>query len=72
MLTAMMAVWNMQGARHDVWSVNSDFEYHETQRLERMPVTEAGGAGGQSERPRPGRAGWRTPGDVYSRGAEGR
>jgi protoporphyrinogen oxidase len=34
MLTAMMAVWNMQGAEHDVWAVNTDFEYHEEQRLE--------------------------------------
>jgi protoporphyrinogen oxidase len=34
MLTAMMAVWNMQGANHDVWAVNTDFEYHEEQRLE--------------------------------------
>jgi hypothetical protein len=34
MLTAMMAVWNMQGASHDIWSVNTDFEYHEEQRLE--------------------------------------
>jgi protoporphyrinogen oxidase len=34
MLTAMMVVWNMQGARHDVWEVNTDFEYHEEQRLE--------------------------------------
>ena len=33
MLTAMMAVWNMQGARHDIWEVNTDFEYHEEQRL---------------------------------------
>lgn len=33
MLTAMMAIWNMQGARHDIWSVNTDFEYHEEQRL---------------------------------------
>ena len=39
MLTAMMAVWNMQGARHDVWSVNTDFEYHETQaRPEGAPM----------------------------------
>jgi len=28
MLTAMMAVWNMEGASHDIWSVNTDFEYH--------------------------------------------
>ena len=34
MLTAMMTVWNMQGARYDVWAVNTDFEYHEEQRLE--------------------------------------
>jgi protoporphyrinogen oxidase len=35
MLTAMMAVWNMEGASHDVWAVNTDYEYHEEQRLER-------------------------------------
>jgi hypothetical protein len=34
MLTAMMAVWNMEGAAHDIWSVNTDFEYHEEQKLE--------------------------------------
>jgi protoporphyrinogen oxidase len=47
MLTAMMAVWNMQGAQHDIWSVNTDFEYHEEQRLEPAPagaVVQAAGA----------------------------
>ena len=34
MLTAMMAVWNMAGAAHDIWSVNTDFEYHEEQKIE--------------------------------------
>lgn len=34
MLTSMMSVWNMQGASHDVWSVNTDFEYHEEMKLE--------------------------------------
>ena len=37
MLTAMMAVWNMfgtNGAPHDIWSVNTDFDYHETQQLD--------------------------------------
>ncbi len=34
MLTAMMAVANMRGASHDVWSVNTDYEYHEEQKLE--------------------------------------
>jgi len=33
MLTAMMTVWNMGGATHDVWAVNSDFEYHEEIRV---------------------------------------
>ena len=34
MLTAMMAVWNMQGASHDIWEVNTDLEYHEEQRVD--------------------------------------
>jgi protoporphyrinogen oxidase len=45
MLTAMMAVWNMQGASHDIWAVNTDFEYHEEQRLEApAPADAARGA----------------------------
>jgi hypothetical protein len=42
MLTAAMTVWNMQGASHDIWSVNTDYEYHEEQRLK--PATESGDA----------------------------
>jgi protoporphyrinogen oxidase len=38
MLTALFAVENMQGANHDVWAVNTDFEYHEEQRV---PAPEA-------------------------------
>ena len=34
MLTAMMTVENMLGAAHDVWAVNTDFDYHEEQRVE--------------------------------------
>ena len=30
----MMAVWNMRGASHDIWAVNTDFEYHEEQKIE--------------------------------------
>jgi protoporphyrinogen oxidase len=41
MLTAMMAVWNMLGARHDIWEVNTDFEYHEEQRLEKPSAAPA-------------------------------
>jgi hypothetical protein len=29
----------MQGAQHDIWSVNTDFEYHEEQRLESTLAT---------------------------------
>ena len=29
MLTAMMSIQNMKGADHDVWAVNTDYEYHE-------------------------------------------
>ncbi len=35
MLTAMMSVWNMEGASYDVWAVNTGFEYLEEQKLER-------------------------------------
>ena len=35
MYTAMLTVENMVGtAAHDVWAVNTDFEYHEEQRVE--------------------------------------
>jgi protoporphyrinogen oxidase len=37
MLTSMMAIWNMQGAGHDVWAVNTDFEYHEEIRVPDAP-----------------------------------
>ena len=33
MLTAMMTLSNMRGASHDVWAVNTDFDYHEEQRI---------------------------------------
>jgi protoporphyrinogen oxidase len=33
MLTAMMTICNMEGASHDIGRVNTDFEYHEEQRL---------------------------------------
>ncbi len=47
MLTAMMTVWNMQGADHDIWAVNTDFEYHEEMKkehAERQPVEPAAAA----------------------------
>ncbi|MFQ5678563.1 MAG: FAD-dependent oxidoreductase, partial [Gemmatimonadota bacterium] len=40
MLTAMMTVWNLEGANHDVWAVNTDFEYHEEQRVWPSPGRE--------------------------------
>ena len=33
MLTAMMSVQNMKGADHDVWAVNTDYEYHEELKI---------------------------------------
>jgi protoporphyrinogen oxidase len=38
MYTAMLTLENMLGARHDVWSVNTDFEYHEEQRVTAEPA----------------------------------
>ena len=46
MLTAMMAIWNMEGASHDIWSVNTDFEYHEEQKLDEKPMGISGGSNG--------------------------
>lgn len=42
MLTAMLTVANMGGASHDIWEVNTDFEYHEEQRLPGTPAVPAG------------------------------
>ncbi len=41
MLTAMMTVWNMNGAEHDVWAVNTDFEYHEEMKVADKPAAPA-------------------------------
>ncbi len=41
MYTAMLAVENMLGSNHDIWSVNTDLEYHEEQRID-DPKGEAG------------------------------
>jgi protoporphyrinogen oxidase len=43
MLTSMMTVWNMEGAEHDIWRVNTDYEYHEEQRTD-TPRRASGGA----------------------------
>jgi protoporphyrinogen oxidase len=37
MYAAMLTVANMQGESHDVWAVNTDFEYHEAGRLRPRP-----------------------------------
>jgi protoporphyrinogen oxidase len=44
MLTAMFAIENMQGAHHDIWAVNTDFEYHEEQKLEPEAAARTAGA----------------------------
>jgi len=33
MYAAMLTVANLHGEAHDIWAVNSDFEYHEADRL---------------------------------------
>jgi protoporphyrinogen oxidase len=44
MLAAMMAVWNMQGASRDLWEINTDFDYHEEQKVaEPQPARAAAG-----------------------------
>ena len=44
MFTAMLTVDNLRGASHDVWAVNSDFEYQEEVRLK---ATNGGAPAGQ-------------------------
>jgi protoporphyrinogen oxidase len=41
MLTAMRAVENIDGARHDLWAVNADSAYHEEQQVEEHPYRRA-------------------------------
>jgi hypothetical protein len=41
MLTAMLALDNMRGAAHDLWEVNTDYEYHEHQRVAEPAVRPA-------------------------------
>ncbi len=38
MYAAMLTVANLLGESHDVWAVNSDFEYHEADRLRHSPI----------------------------------
>lgn len=45
MLTAMFALENMRGASHDLWAVNTDFEYHEEQKLDSKDVPAVASAG---------------------------
>jgi hypothetical protein len=33
MYAAMLTVANLRGANNDVWEVNTDFEYHESQKV---------------------------------------
>jgi protoporphyrinogen oxidase len=60
MFTAMLTVANMQGASHDVWSVNTDFEYHEEMKVKPegdggdRGANKGGGAGGEGAEGRKG------------------
>jgi protoporphyrinogen oxidase len=46
MFTAMMTLENMLGASRDVWAVNTDFEYHEEQRVEPQAAASEGAVAG--------------------------
>ena len=48
MLAAMHAVENLQGADHDLWSINTDLDYHEEQRTESASVAEAAPVGART------------------------
>jgi hypothetical protein len=41
MLTAMRAVDNLSGAHHDIWEVNAESVYHETDVVEEHPYRRA-------------------------------
>ena len=43
MYAAMLTVANLHGESHDVWSVNTDLEYHELQRMPRQCGPRVGG-----------------------------
>jgi protoporphyrinogen oxidase len=57
MLTAMLALDNMRGAAHDLWEVNTDYEYHEHQRVTEPVIRPAR----RSVRPRAVGRRWLTP-----------
>lgn len=40
MVTAILAAQNLLGARHDVWAVNADDEYHEEGGLDVSTLSE--------------------------------
>jgi protoporphyrinogen oxidase len=46
MLTAMRAVENLRGAKHDLWSINTESRYHETHVPDEPPYR-AGASGGR-------------------------
>jgi protoporphyrinogen oxidase len=39
MLTAMLAVENIEGARHNIWKVNAELEYHEEQKINSIEIS---------------------------------
>jgi protoporphyrinogen oxidase len=45
MYTAMLTLENLDGADHDVWSVNTDFDYHEEQKVDKPAAARPAPAG---------------------------
>jgi protoporphyrinogen oxidase len=62
MLTAVYAARNIAGERNDVWSVNTEMEYHEEVRSETAPAAKSRGAMG--DRLTPTRVSVRAPTEV--------
>jgi len=56
MYAAMLTVANLHGEAHDVWQVNSDFEYHEADRLRHSAVGQAHPQHAHARRPTTRRA----------------
>lgn len=49
MLTAMLAVKNIMGEKHDLWDVNTERSYHEEFNLEQKAKTQQASDSEQSE-----------------------
>jgi hypothetical protein len=68
MLTAVYAARNIVGEKNDVWSVNTEMEYHEEVRSEKAPAADK--AGSMGDRLTPSRVSASVPVEVSDAGAD--